>query len=284
MTGINSDLSMSDGEFSKLCAIVHKNTGITIAENRKSMLISRLRGRLREVDESSFATYITRLAADPGELQELTNRVTTNETYFYRTPRIWSYFCETVLPDFHDKRYSRPMRVWSAAASSGEEAHTIGVMLEEERLSRQGFDYSVLGSDVSSRVLKTAETGLYSGRAISRFRKERLELFEKHMFGTDIDGFQVNPEIKRRISFRIHNLVNALSHNSDFDAIFLRNVLIYFSAQDQERILRFVHDKLSPSGVLFIGESESLKHIKTNFLQVEPFIYRPTSKLDQDRA
>lgn len=273
-----SDTAMSDGDFARLRAIVHKQTGITIGETRKSMLVSRLRGRLRDLEEQSFASYISRLSKDPDEMQELTNRVTTNETYFYRTPRVWTYFQEVFLPGFHAKEENRRLRVWSAAASTGEEAHTIGTILEQQRLSVSGFDYSVLGTDVSSRVLEVAQKGVYNGRSIARFRKSQPELFTSHMAGSDDDGFKAVPQVRARIKFKLHNLLEKLGGTTPFDVVFLRNVLIYFTDEDQEKILSHVRDLIRPDGVLFIGESETLKKLNTGFEQVAPIIYRPIAR------
>ncbi len=278
MSVAKTELTMSDGDFSKLRAIVHQNTGITIGETRKSMLVSRLRSRLREVEAPDFAAYIARLSKDPDEMQELTNRVTTNETYFYRTPRVWDYFQDEFLPEFLDKRQNRALRVWSGAASTGEEAHTIGVLLESLRLNNQQFDYSVMGTDVSSRVLEVATNGVYKGRSIARFRKAKPDLFDKHMIGNDTDGFQAHPQIRSRIRFKLHNLFDRLSGAGPFDVVFLRNVLIYFTDEDQEKILDQVHSQMRPDGVLFIGESETLTKLNTPFEQIVPIIYRPQAR------
>ncbi|GGE50314.1 chemotaxis protein methyltransferase [Primorskyibacter flagellatus] len=269
---------MSDGDFAKLRAIVYDQTGITIGETRKSLLVSRLRPRLRDLGLSEYGTYIARVAADEAERQELTNRVTTNETYFYRTPRVWTYFTDSFIPDFLAAKHGRPMRVWSAAASTGEEAHTIGTFLEETRSRTPGFDYAVLGTDISSRVIGVATEGVYRGRPVARFRADQPDLFARHMTGSDDEGWQVAPQIRSRIRFRQHNLLEPLTNTAQFDVVFLRNVLIYFTPADQERILGHVRRLLHPGGVLFIGESESLKFIETDFEQVEPIIYRPVAR------
>jgi chemotaxis protein methyltransferase CheR len=275
MSSIQVETSLNDSDFNKLRAIVHKQTGITIADNRRSMLFSRLQRRLRETGETTFRSYIEKVSSDPAEMQELTNRVTTNETYFYRTPRVWSYFRNTAIPRFLDSRSQRQMKVWSAAASTGEEGHTLGVVLEDVRKSTPGFDYSVLGSDISSRVLAIAKEGHYVGRPVARFKREDPDLFEKYMIGNDTDGYRVAPDIKRRIQFKLHNLLMPLSSGGPFDVVFLRNVLIYFTQQDQEKILANIHKQLRPEGTLIIGESETLKTLKCDFEAVEPLVYRP---------
>ena len=276
MTGSN-ELELSDHHFAKLCDIIHQNTGITIGDGRKSLLLSRLRNRLREVNESNFKSYIARVTNDADEMQELINRVTTNKTLFYRTPRVWEHFQGVVIPDFLAKPTSRPMRIWSAAASSGEEAYTAGMILEGVRTSNPGFDYKVVGTDISVRVLEQAESGIYSGVKVNNFSKAYSELFNAQMVGDDSGGFQVKPSIKSRITFKQHNLQNRMK-SSPFDAIFLRNVLIYFTPEDQEDFLSKIHDLLSPDGILYIGESESISRLETDFEIVEPMVYRPIAR------
>lgn len=275
-TSPDIEKSLNDADFDALRNIVHKETGITIADNRRKMLFSRLQRRLRETGEVTFKGYIAKVSSDPGEMQELTNRVTTNETYFYRTPRVWSHLREVAIPAFLDSDARRPMKVWSAAASTGEEGHTFGVVLEEVRQANPGFDYSVLGTDISSRVLAVAKEGHYVGRPVARFKREDPKLFAKHMQGNDTDGYRVKDDIKRRIQFRLHNLLKPLSSGGPFDVVFLRNVLIYFTPSDQEKILANIHRQLRPEGTLMIGESESLKALKCDFEAIEPLIYRPT--------
>jgi chemotaxis protein methyltransferase CheR len=267
--------TMNDGDFARLRAIVYAQTGIRIGETRRSMLVSRLRPRLRDLGLTDYKSYIARVSDDPVEREELTNRVTTNETYFYRTPRVWAYFRDVFVPAFAAGSLSRPMRVWSAAASTGEEAHTLGVFLEDVRLRTPRFDYTILGTDISTRVLEIAAEGVYKGRPVARFQKDQPELFARHMVGSDDEGWKVAPAIRARIRFRPHNLLQPLTNAAQFDIIFLRNVLIYFSPEDQERILRHARALLHADGVLIIGESESLKHLATDFEQIEPIIYRP---------
>ncbi|KMW56217.1 Chemotaxis protein methyltransferase CheR [Candidatus Rhodobacter oscarellae] len=269
------DAALSEGDFAKLCKIIHQHTGITIGESRKSMLHSRLRPRLRETDEPDFKAYISRLSEDQSEVQQMINRVTTNETYFYRTPRVWEYFRQEYLPGILSKRSSGTVKVWSGASSTGEEGHTLGIVLEDQRQAHPGFDYRVVGTDISSRVLETAQNGVYNGRSIARFRKLEPDLFAQHMHGNDQDGYKVTAEIKSRITFKRHNLIDAQSKDGPFHAVFLRNVLIYFKQEDQEKILAHVHNAVHPDGILIIGESETLKGMRTQFHQIAPMIYRP---------
>ncbi len=266
--------AMSDGEFATLRQIVRRNIGISIADGRRSMMESRLNKRLRALDIPTYKAYIAHLSAHPAEMQELTDRITTNETYFYRTPRIWAHLNDDLIPAHAAITPRRPMRVWSAAASTGEEAHTLGVYLEDTRLKVLGFDYEILGTDISSGVLETARAGAYIGRPVARFRAEQPHLFEKHMRGNEEDGWTAASAIRSRIRFEQHNLMQPLRNTSPFDVVLLRNVLIYFAPEDQAVILRHVRQQMHTDGTLIIGESESLKHIDCDFEQVAPIIYK----------
>lgn len=267
------EIELNSGSFNKLRALIHQKTGITVADNRKGLLQSRLRGRLRETQDSSFTSYLDRVTKDAGELQELIDRITTNETYCYRTPRIWDFFRDEFLPEFCAKKLPRPMRAWSAASSTGEEAHTIGIFCEDLRQNSAGFDYEVFGTDISSRVIKKAQNGHYVGKAIARLQREQPALFERHMTGDKDTGFAVKPEVKSRLTFKLHNLIKPLGPTKKFDIVFLRNVLIYFSSTEQEQILRNVARQMQPDAYLIIGESESLTRLDTDFQQTSPLIY-----------
>jgi len=270
---------LNDADFSRIRSLIHDKTGITIAENRKSMVYSRLQGRLRELGDETFQDYLNRAIHDQSELQELIDRITTNKTLFYRTPRIWKHFQDICIPSFKLNQNGRPMRVWSAAASTGEEGYTIGMVMAKEKQSNPPFDYSVLGTDISMRVLSIAEAGIYQKLSIDRFRKERPDLCEDFITGNEQEGFSVKSNIKQRIKFKRHNLLEPLRNGGPFDVVFLRNVLIYFTDDDQKKILERVHQQLRPNGTLIIGESESLKSLDCNFEAIEPLIYRPTTMI-----
>lgn len=265
---------LSDKDFLALCKVIHQQTGITIAENRRNMLLSRLQRRLRATGTKTFKKYVALVTSNTVERQEMINRITTNETYFYRTPRIWSHLRDSTIPEFLEEGRAKTMNVWSAAASTGEEGYTIGAVLEDVRQHYAGFEYSVLGTDISTRVLKVACRGTYFGRSIARFRKEDHSLFEHYMIGNEVDGFSVRPEIGERIDFEWHNLLEPLKFARKFDVVFLRNVLIYFSCEDQERILSNVHDQMKRNGTLIIGESETLSNMQCDFEAIAPLIYR----------
>lgn len=271
----NVNDTLSDKTYDELLGLIHKHTGITIGPGRKSMLVSRFRPRLRATGLPDFDAYLSMLKNDKDELEQFIDSITTNKTLFYRTPRIWSYLSDIFIPEWIGAQHGRKLNVWSAAASTGEEAHTAGMLLEGFRQKHSSFDYQIIGTDISPRVIDIAKTGLYSGRSIQRFKEAEPDLFNAHMVGDETNGYSVTKDIKSRIRFSTHNIFKPYRHTSKFDIVLLRNVLIYFTKPDQEKALQNVDRSLQSDGVLVIGESETLSPLNTNFSSVAPLIYRP---------
>ena len=269
----DKDDLLDDKIFSELLKLIHRQTGITIGDNRKSMLVSRLRKRLRANQVATFGGYLELIKNDADEFQQFIDNMTTNKTYFHRTPRIWSYLEKTFIPDWIAAGHKRPIGVWSVASSTGEEAHTAGIFLEAFRAKTPGFDYKVFGTDVSIEVIETAQKGVYPTRMIQRFRSEKPELFQKYMTGSDAEGFRVTPDISNRIRFKHHNLFKRLIPTGQFDIVLIRNVLIYFTHEDQEKAIANVERHMHPGATMIIGESETLSPLKTNFETTEPLVY-----------
>lgn len=260
--------------FEKYLKIIHEFTGITISKSRKSMVQGRIRRRVVSLGLATYDDYYQFLVKTPDEKISFIDLITTNETYFYRTPRIWEYIADKYLPAWAEENPGKVFHAWSAAASSGEEANTLAILLHAYKEKNPGFDYHVLGTDISREMIECCRKGLYQGRSIESFCAKKPELFKKYMAGNTSGFFSVIPEIKNRIRFSEHNLFKRLNSPMDFDLILLRNVLIYFSQTDQEAALKLIHSKLADRGNLIIGESESLTYLKTGFRQIEPLIYR----------
>ena len=255
----------------ELISLVFKFTGISMNASKKNLLQVRLKKRLKELELSSYSEYLEYLKATEKERQEFVNIVTTNETYFFRTDRVWEYFANTI--DTWAQNPSRPLKIWSAAASTGEEAFSIAMLCEEKKARSPGFDYQVSATDISSKVIDKAKLGHYTGRSLERIKKSHPDFFKKY-FIEDHDGALVKDQLREKITFKCHNLF-APQPGVSFDIIFLRNVLIYFSAQEQELVLKNMDKALTREGSLIIGESESLGRLDTNFEPLMPLIYRP---------
>jgi len=269
--GLLEDLS--DDSLREWIQMIHRLTGITISESRRSMVQGRLRKRVLELKLSSYEEYFAFVQTKAEEKTTFIDLITTNETYFYRTPRIWEYIEKEFLPQWHKTRPGGTLQAWSAAASSGEEAHTLGILLQNYRSTRADFSYSILGTDISQKMVQSCQQGEYIGKALEHFRKLRPELAQKFLLQLENGASQVHADIRLRLKFKTHNLFQTLAGAPKFDLILLRNVLIYFTPKDQEVVLRNVAANLAEDGVLIIGESESLTHIQTPFRLIHPLIY-----------
>lgn len=275
---------LSEKCFATLKEMTHASTGITIKPQRRAMLEGRLSKRLRDLDLPDFESYINRVNSDPVEHEGFINKVTTNETYFYRTPRIWEYISGTFLDQWHADNPRTTLDIWSAASSTGEEAHTLGILLQAYKDTHPGFIYRITGTDIDTEVVRRATAGCYNGRSIERFRNEKPELFKRYMVGSDNDGYSVTPEIKKNIHFKALNLFKPRPVEKTYSLILLRNVLIYFTGEDTERVMKTVGDRLSPSGIVIIGESESLNNLSTDFVTIVPTIYQRARAAQRDKA
>lgn len=268
------EAEISEACFAEYITLIHKWTGITISQTRKAMLYGRLKRRMRALGHSTFESYLDYVRKTPDEKTPFIDLVTTNETYFFRTPRIWDYISKDFIPQWHQKNPMKTFRVLSGASSSGEEAHSLGILCQEFKEQRPHFQYQIVGTDISSRMVAEATDGKYSGRSIESFRHSPR--FEKYM-RADGDGFRVITEIKSRLEFRSHNLLNKFTGEA-FDLILLRNVLIYFQGPEMEKVVANLMPVMSPNGLFIIGESESLTHVQTDLEAVAPLIYRPKAK------
>lgn len=272
----NTSEEMSQELLLKVIGKVHALTGITISEQKKTMLQSRLRKRMRHLSLATFEEYLNWLDRDKDEVQEFINVVTTNETSFFRTPRIWDYFQNEFLPKWIATHPGRQLKIWSAAASSGEEAFSLAICCTEFQIKNPKFDFKIIATDISTEVLKEAEQGIYNGRSVEFLRKSKPELFSQYFVAENDETFKVSPKLKTKISFSTHNLFTV--KKEQFDIVFLRNVLIYFNGVDQEKVLNNVGNSIPEGGILVIGESESLNRLDTPYEFHQACIYSKRDK------
>lgn len=277
------DVVLVEKCFNEFVELIHELTGITIGTNRTSMIEGRLRKRIAALQLESYEAYLGLVRRDKVEQVEFINLVTTNETSFFRTPRIWSYIESKFLHSWFESHPKRKFRVWSAASSSGEEAHTIGILCESFKQKNPGFRYQIMGSDISNEMVERCRAGVYSGRSIEAFKATRPELFTRYMNEVSIGMYQASSEVRSNLKFQQHNLFKSLKSTEQFDLILVRNVLIYFKAHDQEKVISNAVTNLATDGILVIGESESLTHIRTELKACEPLIYRIAANNDPSR-
>lgn len=254
-------------------SLIHAWTGITLNGDRSTMLQGRLRRRITALKLGGYNEYLQYLKKTPEEKPAFVDLVTTNETSFFRTPRVWSYIKE-YIPQWHKDHPGQVFRVWSAAASSGEEAYSLSILCQEHKQNHPAFQFEICGTDISNRILVRAREGIYSGRSIENFKTADPVLFEKYMKHVKEDEYQVHADLRQKIRFDNHNLFETWKGQKPFSLILLRNVLIYFTRDDQERVLNHATPLLAPQGVFIIGESESLSQLDTKLEYKSPLIYK----------
>ena len=267
--------SLTPEVLTTLIAMVREHTGIAMTPRKSVLLERRLQPRLQALSLHSYQAYLDRVASDRDEVAHFIDLVTTNDTLFFRTPHIWEYFRDRYLPAWVRAHAGACLRIWSAAAASGEELYSIAMLCEQFKLQAPAFRYQILASDISQQILAAARAGQYSGRSVERIRLSHPDLLRKY-FTPSPYGVQVNEALRQHVSFARHNLLEALplKPGQQFDLVFLRNVLIYFDAGHQETVLRQARLSLKDDGRLILGESETIARLGTGYQFEFPMIYK----------
>jgi chemotaxis protein methyltransferase CheR len=278
MVTLGNNPRLSTSEFQQLAKLVYDQCGINLVDAKKVMLESRLGKRLRVLMISSFKDYILYLTSKAGlenEMVHMIDEVTTNKTDFFREPHHFDYLKNDLLPNFYRQhRSGRPYRIWSSACSTGEEPYTLAMVLQDFALQNSSFSYSILASDISTEVLQKAALAVYNldhVAAVPLVTKQRYLLKSKNQ---DRPTVRVVQALREKIHFMRLNLMDDhLNINDDMDAIFCRNVLIYFDRKTQLEVVGKLINKLRPGGYLFIGHSESLHQFNLPITQVKPTVF-----------
>jgi chemotaxis protein methyltransferase CheR len=270
---------LSGTTLASLIALVRKHTGITMSERKSILLQGRLRPRMRALSIASYDEYLALVERGGTEVFRFIDLVTTNDTLFFRTPQVWDYFAQYFMLQWHTAHPGQTMRIWSAAAASGEEAYSIAMLCAEFQAREPAFRYQILATDISQEILVRAREGQYGGRSVERIRQSHPRMFGKYMVPTDDgsaggSGARVAEALKRHLTFAMHNLMKPLLNEAPFDIVFLRNVMIYFEDDVSEAILHQVSLSMKAGATLVLGESESIGRMKTAFTFVSPLVYR----------
>ena len=255
-------LSLTDASFHKLRAIVYDRSGIWFADNKKYVLESRLARRLEELKIDDFDQYVMLLSIGPyreDEFQEMFNRITINETSFFRNGPQMMIFEQRVLPKLIEaRRGERRLRVWSAACSTGEEPYTLAIQVHRTLGIRLAdWRVEILGTDISERVLLAAQRGVYNDYALAATDP----LVRGRYFRKVDGGHEIDPTVKSMVTFERLNLKDPLAgkRHGTWDVIFCRNVMIYFDDEMKQQTLKLFDETLADDGWLFVGHSESLR-------------------------
>lgn len=255
-----------------LIALVRKHTGIAMTERKSILLERRLRPRLTALAMHDYRDYLHLVENDRAEVPHFIDLVTTNDTLFFRTPQVWDYFTRQFLPEWTDTHPGQTLKIWSAAAASGEELYSIAMLCEEYQLTCPAFRYRILATDISQQVLELARIGRYSGRSVERVHQSHPEMAGKYLrpAGTAVHVAEL---LKGQVSFAQHNLLNILRPAQQFDLVFLRNVLIYFDAEHQATVLKQVRHSMRADARLILGESETIARLGMDYQFEAPMIY-----------
>jgi chemotaxis protein methyltransferase CheR len=261
---------ISTRSYQKIREFIYTEAGIDLGDSKQMLVTSRLNKRLRHHQLDSFDQYANLLLSNKGVERKLAvDLLTTNETYFFREPEHFVALKKWVLENHPPDRM---FRLWSAASSSGEEAYSIAMVLDDFFGDRGKWE--IFGSDISSLVIEKAKQALYQCLRIDAIPQEFLRKYCLKGRG-EYEGFLlIDEKLKRKTSFSEINLTKPLPEVGLFDVIFLRNILIYFDAKTKEKIIRSLLTKMRPKGILFIGHSESLKSMDLPIDLIGPTTYQ----------
>lgn len=256
-------------------SLIEQRSGICFDSSRERFFTSRVRDHIQERGLGGAADLMQLIRSSNIEYEALLQRLLTHETSFFRYPSAYEALKRRVLPEIHARKFwasPRTLRIWSAGCSTGEEPYSISIALAETPAFATGWDIEILATDVSRQAVARAVHGLYARRSLVNLTPEQIAAH----FTPNGDQFDIRPAIRARVSFVVMNLVQSL-YLGRMDCIFCMNVLIYFSGERREQLIRGFYDCLTPGGYLLLGHSETLGNIPVTFEKVvfEDFmIYR----------
>ncbi|MDT0500540.1 MULTISPECIES: CheR family methyltransferase [unclassified Halomonas] len=259
---LERDLQLTEADFTKIRQLIYQRAGIVLAEHKREMVYSRLAKRLRHYGLIRFSDYLTRLERQPDarEWEAFTNALTTNLTAFFREAHHFP-----LLADHMRDRPGR-LRVWSAAASTGEEPYSIAMTLLETLGQQASQRAEVIATDIDTDALAKARAGVYPLEQVSKLEEVRIKRFFQRGRGPQQGLARVRPEVASMVDFQPLNLLSPRwPVQGSFDAIFCRNIMIYFDKPTQTRILERFAPLLKPDGLLFAGHSENFSYITDRF-------------------
>jgi chemotaxis protein methyltransferase CheR len=255
------EFAFSDADFRSLAQFAYEQAGIALADSKRNLVYSRLSRRLRALGLTTFREYREHLASDPSELESFINAISTNLTKFFREAHHFDHFRSHVAVPFvqaaHGKT-GRRLRVWSAGCSTGEEPYTAAAVLKREIRDVDRHDVKILATDIDTEVIGKGARGEYPVSSIDEVPKTYREFFQPVGGDRESENVMVGRDIHSLVTFRRLNLMEPWPFSGHFDAIFCRNVMIYFDGPTKTALVERFTQKLKPSGFLYIGHSESL--------------------------
>lgn len=260
---------MNSQDFQLFGDIVRERSGLVLTEEKVYLLESRLvpLARRRGLDSLEDLAEEVRRHRDERLLSEITEAMTTNETFFFRDNKPFDTFKSLVLPQLLEKRATqKSLRIWNAACSTGQEPYSIAMLLKEEAAKMAGWRVEIMATDISNEVLEKAKAGLYSQFEVQRGLPIQLLVKYFQQMG---EMWQIDSSIRAMVKFQNKNLLEDLGSLGQFDVVFCRNVLIYFDQETKGQVLSQIHKIIASDGALFLGGAETVLGICDDFKPVE---------------
>jgi chemotaxis protein methyltransferase CheR len=269
-----AEIALSDREMDRIVRLVYERSGITLHQGKRALIVARLHKMLKAGGFRSFSDYVRHVETDRSgqELSVLIDAISTNHTSFFREDEHFRYLAARVVPPL--AAADRPVRVWCAACSTGQEPVSIAVTLMDALPAAQHGRVRLLASDISTRALKTATAGVYPLRVAEGLSQPVLKSYFERGLGADEGKVRVRAQVRRAIEYRRLNLIEIDSLNETFDVVFCRNVMIYFDKAVQQRVVSMIERHLAPGGHLFIAHSESLNGLSHGLKWMAPAVYQ----------
>lgn len=266
-------MKLTEKDFNWIVAYMHNRYGIELGHKRV-LIEGRLENYLLKNGYSGYDEFIKCIIDDSNgkEASAMINILTTNHTFFMREFMHFEYLNNYVLPWIRQKKAdTKDVRIWSAASSTGEEPYTIAMVLNDYFGMEPEWDTQLLATDVSMDVLKKASDGIYLEEQLKNLPARWKRQYFKRI---NEEQFQVSRELRKKVVFKKFNLMNDIPFKGKFQAVFLRNVMIYFEDETKTQLLKKIYDHMESGGYLFIGTTESIDKIRTGFQYIRPSIYR----------
>lgn len=258
-------MDISKEDFATFRDFLERVCGILLGDNKEYLVASRLRVTLKEEELDTIGQLVKKIETDNRLREKVVDAMTTNETLWFRDSHPFEILKNKLLPEILENQ--RSMDMWCAASSTGQEPYSISMVLEEFQKKNPGklSNSKIVATDISPTALDIAKKGLYDQLAVGRgMPKEYLDRY----FQKKDDGWQIDPDIARRVQYRALNLLTPYSILGKFDVVFCRNVLIYFSSELKKDILTRIHGVLKPGGYLLLGASEALNDLPDHYEMV----------------
>jgi chemotaxis protein methyltransferase CheR len=269
------EFEFGNEDFEALRKLVKQITGINLSDQKRELVYGRLARRLRALHLKSFAEYRELLAQDGGrEIAQFCNAITTNLTAFFREPHHFDYLRDHVLTPMVKSGAGKRLRIWSAGCSTGEEPYSLAMTVLESVPDLRRWDVRILATDLDSDVLERGRRGVYSEDRFKNVTLQRRSRFFIERREREGLCYEATPELKSLITFKQLNLMHPLPMRGPLDAIFCRNVVIYFDKDTQRDLFARVAQLQRPGDLLFLGHSESLFKVSEDYTLIGKTVYR----------